>query len=143
MRSFTYPANVRRDRGGYYLVTFPDMPRCASDGPSIEAAMEEAADALEEAIAHRIREGLAIPAPSKAKKGQRSVSLTAQMSAKAALYLAVRDAGVSKSELARRLGVSEAEVRRMLDPRHNTRVQRLEQGLSALGRRLVVHADAA
>jgi hypothetical protein len=31
----------------------------------------------------------------------------------------------------------------MLDPRHNTRLRRLEQALAALGQRLVVHAEAA
>lgn len=143
MRSFTYPARVGRDRAGFYLVTFPDMPRCASDGKKLSDAMAEAADALEEAIAHRISQGLDIPAPSRLKKGQRAVPLSAQMSAKAALYLAVREAGITKSDLARRLGVVEAEVRRMLDPRHNTRLRRLEAGLAVLGKRLVVHADAA
>jgi antitoxin HicB len=143
MRSFTYPARIRRDRVGRYLVTFPDLPRCATDGGTVAQALTEAADALEEAIAHRIAQGLEIPPPSPPKKGQRTVPLSAQMSAKAALYLALRASGLSKSALARRLGVGEAEVRRMLDPRHNTRLRRLEQALAALGQRLVVHAEAA
>ena len=143
MRSFTYPTHVRRDRAGFYLVTFPDLPRCATDGRSLEEAMAEAADALEEAVAHRMRAGLDIPPPSRPKKGQRPVSLSAQMAAKAALYLAVRVAGVSNSELARRLGVGEAEVRRMLDPRHNTRLPRLEAGLGVLGQRLIVKQSSA
>jgi len=143
MRSFTYPALVRRDQAGRYLVTFRDLPRCATDGPTRAEALVEAADALEEAIAHRITQGLDIPPPSRVKHRQPAVSLSAQMSAKAALYLAVREVGISKSGLARRLGVVEAEVRRMLDPRHNTRLRRLEQALAALGQRLVVHAEAA
>ena len=143
MRSFTYPARVSRDRAGRYLVTFPDLPRCATDARTVADALTEAADALEEAVAHRIVQGLEIPPPSRLKKGQRAVSLSAQMSAKAALYLALRAAGLNKSGLARRLGVGEAEVRRMLDPRHNTRLRRLEQALAALGQRLVVHAEAA
>lgn len=143
MRSFTYPAKVRRDRAGRYVVTFPDLPRCATDGRTRAEALTEAADALEEAVAHRIAAGLDIPPPAKRKHTQPAVSLSAQMSAKAALYLALRDAGISKSALARRLGLGEAEVRRMLDPRHNTRLRRLEQALAALGQRLVVHAEAA
>lgn len=143
MRSFTYPARVSRDRAGRYLVTFPDLPRCATDGRTAGEALDEGADALEEAIAHRIVQGLEIPPPSRLKKGQPAVSLSAQMSAKAALYLALRAAGISKSALARRLGVGEAEVRRMLDPRHNTRLRRIERALAALGQRLVVHAEAA
>jgi antitoxin HicB len=143
MRSFVYPAVVRRDRGGRYLVTFPDMPRCATDGATLAEALEEAVDALEEAVAHRIAEGLYIPAPSERKKRQRLLPLSAQMAAKAALYLAVRAAGISKSELARQLGVGEAEVRRMLEPRHNTRLRRLEEALALLGQRLVVQTQAA
>jgi len=143
MRSFTYPARVTRDRAKRYVVTFPDMPRCATDGRTLAEALAEAPDALEEAVAHRVAEGLDIPSPSRCKRGQRCVSLSAQMSAKAALYLAVREAGITKSALARRLGVVEAEVRRMLDPRHNTRLRRLEDALRALGQRLVVHAEAA
>jgi antitoxin HicB len=105
MRSFTYPARIRRDRAGRYLVTFPDLPRCATDGGTVAQALTEAADALEEAIAHRIAQGLEIPPPSPPKKGQRTVPLSAQMSAKAALYLALGATGLSKSALARRLGV--------------------------------------
>jgi antitoxin HicB len=60
------------------------------------------------------------------------------MSAKAALYIAVRETGISKSELARRLGVDEKEIRRMLSPRHQTKLPRIEQALSALGYQLSV-----
>jgi len=62
----------------------------------------------------------------------------ARMSAKAALYIAVRETGISKSELARRLGVDEKEIRRMLSPRHQTKLLRIEQALSALGYQLSV-----
>ncbi len=143
MRSFAYPATIDKDESDRFLVTFPDVERCATDAPTLDEALAEAADALDEAIAQRIAAGLDIPAPSRLRRGQRAVPLSAQMAAKAALAVAVRDAGISKSELARRIDVGEAEVRRMLDPRHNTRLSRLEQGLAALGQRLIVHADAA
>ncbi len=143
MPSFVYPAHVTRDDAGFYLVTLPDVPRCATDGRTREEALREAADALEEAIAHRIAQGLEIPAPSRIRKGQSAVALSAQMSAKAALHLAVREAGIRKSQLARRLGISEAEVRHMLDPRHPTKLSRIEEGLAALGKRLILHTEAA
>ncbi len=65
------------------------------------------------------------------------------MSAKAALYIAVREEGISKSELARRLGVDEKEVRRMISPRHKTKLPRIEQALGLLGRRLIVSLKKA
>jgi len=65
------------------------------------------------------------------------------MSAKAALYIAVSEEGTSKSELARRLGVDEKEIRRMLSPRHQTKLARIEEALGLLGRRLVVSMKKA
>ena len=56
--------------------------------------------------------------------------------AKAALYVAMREAGVSKMELARRLGVDEKEVRRMLDPGHGSKLPRIAEAIEALGRHL-------
>ena len=68
----------------------------------------------------------------------------ALIAAKAALYLAMREAGLSNVALARRLGCQETEVRRLLSPRHNSKIGRLEQALAALGKRLVVDVrDAA
>ena len=50
-------------------------------------------------------------------------------------------AGIPKSERARRLGVSENEACRILDPLHATKLPRLAQALAALGRRLVVDVE--
>jgi antitoxin HicB len=46
--------------------------------------------------------------------------------------------------LAKKLGKAETEVRRMLDPYHQTKLPAIEAGLKALGMRLVVSiAEAA
>jgi hypothetical protein len=41
---------------------------------------------------------------------------------------------VSRVELARRLHIDEKEARRMLDPHHATKAERLERALAVLGR---------
>ncbi|MBI5438447.1 MAG: hypothetical protein HY936_05810 [Nitrosomonadales bacterium] len=48
------------------------------------------------------------------------------------LYDAMREAGISKSELAHRLGVDEKEVRRMLDAGHGTKLPRIAEAVEAL-----------
>ena len=48
-----------------------------------------------------------VPAPSMAKRGERVVSVPHSMALKAAVYFAVREAGVSNSELARRMRLDE------------------------------------
>ena len=64
------------------------------------------------------------------------------VAAKAALVLAFRDSGLSRLAFARRLGVDDKVVRRMLDPRHATTANRLRKALRLLGRELVVESTA-
>ena len=66
----------------------------------------------------------------------------AQVAVKAALYTAVREAGIKNTELARRLGADEKEVRRLLDPHHRSKLPRLEAALEVLGKKLVIGVEA-
>ncbi|MBW2606716.1 MAG: type II toxin-antitoxin system HicB family antitoxin [Deltaproteobacteria bacterium] len=143
MFKFTYPAKVEKDEAGFFLVTFPDIHFAATDGKTMAEALEEARDCLEEAIAVSIADNLNFPFPSPIRKGLHAIPLTARMAAKAALYIAVCETGISKSELARRLGLDEKEIRRMLSPRHQTKLPRIEQALSALGYQLSVSLQKA
>jgi len=52
-------------------------------------------------------------------------------------------ANVACAVLAKRLGVSETFVRRMLDPKHDTKPDRFQVALVALGKRIVVTFDDA
>jgi antitoxin HicB len=67
----------------------------------------------------------------------------APMAAKAALYLAMREVGITNVQLARKLRCDEKEVRRMLDPRHPTKLPRIEEALDVFGKRLVVSVEEA
>lgn len=49
--------------------------------------------------------------------------------------------GISKSELARRMGVCETEARRILDPHHNSKLNKLESALRAMGRVMVIRVE--
>ena len=63
---------------------------------------------------------------------------------KLALYLAMRDQQVNNSEMARRLGVHELVIRRMLDPKHATKAEKIQAALAALGKQMTVEVrDAA
>lgn len=140
--NFAYPASVVRDEAGFYLVTFPDFPEAATDGGSREEALQEATDALEEAIAGRINRGDPIPRPSSCKTGPVRVPVPAQMAIKAALYIAVKETGIRNTEQAKRLGADEKEIRRLLDPHHRSKLPRLEAALQALGKKLVIGIEA-
>jgi len=101
MRQFTYAVKLTPDkRDGGYVVTCRDLPEVITQGDTFEEAVTEAADALEEAVAGRIDDRRDIPMPTAKKRGERTVSVPPSMALKAAVYLAVRDAGISNSELA-------------------------------------------
>jgi len=137
MYRFAYPARLTPDKeDGGYVVTFRDVPEAITQGDDLEEALREAADCLEEAIAGYIDDGREIPPPSRRRAGEHLVHLPLQMAMKAALHLATRERGITKSELARRLGVDEKEVRRLLDPRHGTRLPTMERALAALGKQV-------
>lgn len=143
MQDFSYPVVLTKDaEDGGLVVSFPDLPEAITQADAEAEALAEAADALEEAVAGRIRRGDDIPAPSVARPGQRVVPVPAQTAVKAALYLALREAGLSKVELAARLGCDEKEVRRLLDPRHPSKLPRLQVALSALGKRLAFRLES-
>ena len=144
MRTFVYPARVERgDMPGVLVVTFRDVPEAITQGKGEKDALWQAADCLEEAIAGRIAGGREIPKSSKAARGERLIPAPAQMAAKAALCLAMREAGITNVQLARKLGCAEKEVRRMLDPRHPTKLPRIKEALDVFGKRLIVSVEEA
>ncbi len=144
MFTATYPARILREENGKgFHVRFPDLPEALTGGDGLEDTLLEAADCLAEAIAGRISRGDDIPVPSKLKLGQHPVSVPLYLAPKLALYLALREGGLPNTELAGRLGVSETVVRRMLDPKHNTKPERIQAALSALGKRIVVRFEDA
>ena len=136
MLRFTYPVKLIRDRkDGGYVVSCRDIPEAITQGESVEEALAEAEGALQAAIEGRIEDDLEIPAPSAAKRGERTVATPITTALKAAVYVSMSEQRVSKSELARRMRVHEREARRMLDPKHPTKVPTLERALAALGKR--------
>jgi antitoxin HicB len=144
MLAFQYPARFKTGSDGRVLVEFIDLPRVATDGKDRAEAMAEAMDALGSDLSIRLTRHEEIPEPSAAKRGQRLVPVPLWLAPKLALFLAMRDCRITNLELARRLGVHEKVVRRMLDPEHATRAERIHAALAALGKQMTVEVrDAA
>lgn len=141
--TFAYPAVFGRHQDGRFLVGFPDFPTAHTDGADANEAMEEAIDCLGSSIAFAMADKANVPKPSRPKRGQKLVPVPLWIVAKLALYWAIRELRMSQSELARRLKVRETVVRRMLDPNHDTRPEKIQAALEALGKRVVMAYDDA
>ena len=131
-----YAIELEEDDGAF-LVTSPDFPELATFGDDREEAIARAADALEEAIAARIHDRDDIPAPS---PGNTCATLPPLTAAKVLLYQGMREQGIGKAELARRLGWHLPQVDRVLDVEHHSRLDQMDAALSAIGWRLEVSA---
>ena len=75
-----------------------------TDGKTYEESLQEAVDCLGEALASCIVDNEDLPMPSLVRPGEVLITPPALVAAKAALYLAIREAGLSKSALAMKLG---------------------------------------
>lgn len=134
-----YPITLEDD-DGTVLATSPDFPELTTFGDDRDEAVARAVNALEEAIAARIHDRKDIPTPS---RGQTRAVLPTLTSVKVLLYQGMRDQGVGKAELARRLGWHMPQVDRVLDVEHRSRLDQMDAALAAIGRRLSVTAAAA
>ena len=62
-----YPFTVRKltaEEGGGYLVEYPDVPLCQSDGETIEEAIVNSRDALEGSLMSYLQDNKPLPKPS-------------------------------------------------------------------------------
>jgi antitoxin HicB len=143
MLEISYPAVFRPDEDGRPVIAFPDLPEAHTDGKDMVEAMEEAQDCVGSVLAFRLAGKEMIPYPSKAKRGQRMVPVPLWIAPKLALYWAMKERGINNSELARKLGVRETVIRRMLDPDHSTKAEKIQAALEALGKRFLVAIEDA
>ena len=101
----------------------------------------QAIDALETGLSFYVDARKPLPVPSKAKRGQKTVSPSALECAKLGVYKAMTDQGMRKAELARRLGWHMPQVDRLFDLRHASKFGQLETAAAVLGKRLVLRLE--
>ena len=132
-----FPYAFELKESGGVLVQLIDVPEAHTSGATEAAAGEQALDCLIAALGGYIKLGRKIPRPSPAR-GRPVVTLPPLVAAKLALYEAMRAQGMTRTELARRLGLQENAVRRLLDLDHRSHIEQIDRALTALGKRLEV-----
>lgn len=128
--------NLTRDDNGTFLVQFPDIPEAITVAETEDESLLAGKEALEAALEIYFDEKRVVPAPSKVKKGQRSITLPALVTAKVLLANEMVRQGVRKAELARRLDVHMPQVDRLVDLRHSSKLENLEKAFQTLGKTL-------
>ena len=139
--TFIFPASLEHDpESGETLVTFRDVPGTVTSAPTPSGDMSqlraEAADCLEEGVAGRIHEtatAAELPTPSPPHVNDMMVPLPLRMAAKLALHHLCRARGLGPRALTRTLGCDLKEGVRLLDTKHQTKIDRLADALARLG----------
>lgn len=133
-----YPMKLTKE-GDTFIVSFPDVPEAHTFGEDVKEAKTRALDALLTAFDAYMKDRRPIPRPS--LKGRHFVTMPPLMEAKLALYDAMREQHVNKSELSRRLKWHLPQVDRVLNVRHASRLDSLEEALAAVKRRMTIQIE--
>jgi len=133
-----FPYTFEPEESGGVLLQFVDVPEAHTFGATEAVASgEQALDCLVAALGGYIKLGRKIPRPSP-PRGRPVATLPPLVAAKLALYEAMRAQRITRTELARRLGLQENGVRRLLDLDHRSHIDQIDRALAALGKRLEV-----
>jgi len=94
-------APLSADDGGGYMITFPDLPGCMSDGETLEESLVNGRDAFNCWVAAQVDLGRVIPAPTHYDEGGKPVRFVQRLprSLHASLQARARAEGVSLNTL--------------------------------------------
>ena len=127
----TYHVELEQDDNATLFVSCPSLPMVASFGENREDALLHARDAIQTALASMIADGEEIPPADNAGTLVRLPLLT---TFKVELYRALREAGITRAELARRLGWKRESVDRLFRLDHASRLEQIEAAMAAIGK---------
>lgn len=136
----TYRLVLTPDDNDTLLITAPAFPELTSYADSRGDVNRVAILALEEAIGARMARNLDIPEPDFEPAEVLLadwVEPSLQTTIKVALYKAQRESGVTRAEMARKLGWRREQVDRLFRPDHASRLDQLQAGFAALGKTVV------
>jgi antitoxin HicB len=136
-----YRIKLEPDDNGTLLVTCPALPEVTTFGENEADAIHHAVNAIEEAIAARMAASEDVPEGH--QRGPRLVRLPALTVLKVELYRQLREAGMTRAELARRLGWKRESVDRLFRLDHASRLEQIEAAFAALGQAVSVSVHAA
>jgi len=127
-----YELAVQPD-GDVWMVTAPAFDEVVSFGSTQEEACRNGRRAIEEAIAARIADGEDIPVPLENTNGKgRFVEMSMNVLLKSSLYMLMRQKGITRADLMRRLGWHREQVDRLFRLEHKSKLDSLEAAFKAI-----------
>lgn len=131
-----YYAKITKQEDGSYLVVFPDVPGCMTEGSSLTAAKANAREALTGWLAARCDRDLNIPTPKdRAAKNFHAIAVDIQVEFAVSLRLLRKSRKLSQTQVARKMGITQQAYAKLETPLKTnpslSTIQRLAQALDA------------
>lgn len=137
-----YFARISRQRGGGYLVEFPDLPGCLTDGDTVEKALENAREALSGWLFVAIKHGDQLPVP-RVRRGHGFHRIVADLDVVIPLVIlsARKRRRLTQGAVAEALGISQQAYRKFEIPgQSNPTLKTLSRLSEVLGLKLSLWA---
>lgn len=138
-----YHARIRKQRQGGYLVEFPDLPGCLTEGETLRDALKNAREALSGWLFVAIKHGDEIPA-ARGRRGSdyHRVVPDLDVTIPLAILAARKRRGLTQQQVADALGITQQAYRKLEMPgKSNPTLRTLERLGGLLG--LELHLKAA
>lgn len=143
---YTFPCNIAPDteEGGWgFVVSFPDVKGAHTGGKTFKEAIILAEDCMVVALSCYVDLGHELPTPSVYQEGQELLTVQPVIAAQLDLYTAMREQGISRAELAARLGICEDDAAALVNLDYRTPIGEVAKALKAVGCELAVAERAA
>lgn len=140
---YDYAIRFEQDAAPGVAVFCRDLPELNGYGDDRAHAIAQAVDAIETTLSLYVDQRRAIPEATPPQDGEHVVHLPAVTVAKIALWNSMVERDMRKADLCRLLGVHQAQGDRLVDFLHTSKMEQLENALSALGKRLSMSVEAA
>jgi antitoxin HicB len=137
-----YYARITKQRGGGYLVEFPELPGCLTEGATLAEARRNAREALSGWLFVAIKHGDHIPA-GRAHRGRTFHRIAPELDVRVALAIlsARKRRGLTQQQAADALGISQQAYQRLEIPgRSNPTLRTLARISAVLGLDLQLRA---
>ena len=112
-----YFAHINKQKTGEYLVEFPELKGCLTEGKTLKEAKENASEALNGWLASHCDRNLDIPNP-KVKKGRNYYPIRVDLQVALAVLLRKKRKikHLSQSQVARKLGITQQAYAKLETP---------------------------
>jgi len=129
-----YPITVHREKSGSCWLSFPDCPGVFTWGDSVDDAMSHALDAWESMYMYVLGTDDLVPLPTPVKRRQKWLDVPPSIAAKVLLHNEMVKQKVRPNDLARRMGIPQEELMRVLSLKYKTKIETVAEALNALGK---------